>query len=89
MNREAVARELVRLAKELTARNQEAAMSSLLKKVLVQAGEKAALAIHSDLLKKSTKYTDDERLNPDAELWVPDFMPVMIDAAIKKLKSLK
>ena len=83
-----VAEELVRVAKELTGAR-DGNLSSLAKKVAVKGAEKMAVRFHTDLLKLATKYIDDDNLNPDTESWVDDFMPIMMESAIVKLRDIK
>lgn len=68
------------------AANKEAA--ELWEKVAAEYGRKMAHKFHTQLLKQAGSYSDDKRLNPDEELWVADFMPVMMDAAAKEMKKM-
>jgi len=67
--------------------NKEAMM--LWEKVVAEYGRKMAHRFHTQLLHQAGKYTDDKRLNPDEELWAPDFMPIMMEAAIKEMRKMK
>ena len=82
MDRQQVAQELVAAAKELTAED-------LWHKVARQYGEKLAVKLHTELLKKSAKLSDDDRLNPTGELWVNEFMPPLMDGLLEGLKKAR
>jgi len=64
------------------------AAAPLWAKVASQFGEKLATRMHSDMLKQAAKYSDDDRLNPTGEMWVQNFLPVMLNGAIHKLQKL-
>lgn len=89
-DRQSIARELTAIANILDGdkgSGREAA--SLWKKVATQYGEKVAVKLHSELLKKAAKLSEDKRLNPDEELWVPDFIGPLVDGVISKLSEIK
>lgn len=69
------------VAKELAAEN-------LWEKVSAEYGRKMAHKFHTQLLKQASKYADDDRLNQGGELWIPEFMPVMMRAASEELKKM-
>jgi hypothetical protein len=81
MNRQTIAKQLIAAAKELTAEDK------LWQKVARQYGEKLAVKLHSELLKKSADLSGDEHLNPTGELWVNEFMPVLMDGLLEGLKK--
>lgn len=82
MDKQRVASELVKMAKDLTADN-------LWQKVARQYGGKVAMKLHSELVRKADALSDDKRLNPDGELWVSDFIPELLDGVIDKLKEIR
>lgn len=81
-----VASELVKIAKELSAKQIEAEM--LWQKVASQFGEKLAIRAHSDMLRQAASYSDDTRLNPDGSLWVNEFMSLMMEGFEKKMRLM-
>jgi len=86
LSSENVASELIKIAKELTAKQVEAEM--LWQKVSMQFGEKLAMKAHAEMLKQAANYSNDSRLNPDNSLWVNEFLPMILEGFNRQMKKM-
>jgi len=87
VDRKRIARSLLRIAGELTTAKRRVG-ELLWQKVASEYGRKMAHRFHTQLLKQAANYSDDERLNPDGNLWVNDFIPLMMNGCIFELKKM-
>jgi len=85
MNKKLVASELVKIAKELTAKPVTA---ELWDQVAIKFGEKLAVQTFSTMLKQAANFSNDDHLNPDGKLWVNEILPAIREGFNRELTRL-